>query len=152
MFCFFCCFSDLDAVGDGERFRLAEGAAAESEAEVEVDVRLVPAVEGFWADVAWRVSLESLGVCQDLGAGFGGNFDVIFVGSGGLEKSISLESLLDELVSEVSEDGDIGLASVDAFAGFVRGLSDSSSDDELSEEDDVASSDVRGFTGAATGF
>lgn len=36
--------------------------AAESEEEVEVVVvRLVAAVDGFWTEVAWRVSLESLG-------------------------------------------------------------------------------------------
>lgn len=141
------CFLEGFEVGEGERFRLVvvmvsvvvavkagSGAAEDEELEEE---RLVSAVEGFWADVARRVSLLSLGVCGVIGVGF----EVIFVGFGGLEKSISSESLLEELVSE-PEEGDAAFLAAEAVAGAVGFGSDSLSsaddDDEASEDEDAA--------------
>ncbi len=71
MFCFFCCFWELVGAGDSERLRLVVVAGTESEVEeLEVEDRLVLAVEGFWAEAAWRVSLESLAICVAFGVSF----------------------------------------------------------------------------------
>lgn len=114
MFRFFSCFWSLAAAGDSDRLRLFVGAAADSEEEEsEVEDRLVFAVDGFWVDVAWRVSLESLGVCVT----FGLEFEIFgdFVGFGGMEKSISSDSLLSEEL--VPDDEDVSFAAVGTATG-----------------------------------
>lgn len=156
MFCFFNCFSDAIAVGDAERLRLlgaGAGAEAESEDEVEivVVVRLVLAVEGFWVEVAWRVALESLEICGIFGVVFEVDFD-IFVGWGGLEKSISSESLLEELVAEESEDEEDAFAAAGTAVGCLGSELESLSDDEVSEEEDASFLIGVAFSGVAAGF
>lgn len=156
MFCFFNCFSDAIAVGDAERLRLlgaGAGAEAESEDEVEivVVVRLVLAVEGFWVEVAWRVALESLEICGIFGVVFEVDFD-IFVGWGGLEKSISSESLLEELVAEESEDEEDAFAAAGAAVGCLGSELESLSDDEVSEDEDASFLIGVAFSGVAAGF
>ncbi len=163
MFCFFNCFSDAVAVGDAERLRLlgaGAGAGAESESEDEVEVeieivvvvRLVLAVEGFWVEVAWRVALESLEICGIFGVVFEVDFDIIFVGWGGLEKSISSESLLEELVAEESEDEEDAFAAAGAAVGCLGSELESLSDDEVSEEEDASFLIGVAFSGVAAGF
>ena len=72
----------------------------EEDFEEDVDERLVlEEVVGTWAEVAWRVSLESLGALVA--------FVLIGLGLGGLEKSIS-ESLSEELLFD-DEEGDADL-------------------------------------------
>lgn len=144
-------------MGDEERLRLVVGAGPESEDDVEVVERLVVAVEGFCADVAWRVSLESLGTCVVFGTGFGDDLDVILEGFCGFEKSTSSESLLEEVVLEDEElasgaaemvtglvvssleslsDDEVSGDEIPAVLGFES--TDSLSDDEVSEEEDSA--------------
>jgi len=118
---------------------IVAGAELEEE-ESEVEDKLVFAVEGFWAEVAWRVSLESLAICVDLGLGFGVIVAFVLVGFGGLVKSTSSESLLlEELVSEdeVSAFAGVG-AAIDAAGSLEVSLVESLSDDELSEDVEAA--------------
>ena len=129
-------------MGEGERLRFVGleggvGAGREEEEDVvEVVDRDVCAVEGFWAEGAWRVSLESLAGWVGFWVGGGVLVVVGFVGFGGLEKSISSDSLLsDELVLE-----DEGSAFA-AFGGagfLVVSLMESLSDDEVSERVEAA--------------
>lgn len=140
MFCVFCCFWVL-AVGDSERLRLVVVAGAESEEdELEIEDKLVFAVEGFWAEAAWRVSLESLAICVAFGVGFGVIVMFILVGSGGLEKSTSSESLLsEEVVSEDEGLAFVGVGVAVGAAGFLEiSLAESLSDDEVSEDVEAA--------------
>ena len=145
MFCFFNCFSGFDSCGDVERLRFLS-VGAESDEEVEVEERLVSAVETFWAGVAWRVTLESLDVGVTFGAGLEDGVVVVFVGLGGFEKSISSESLLDELVLD---DEELSLA---ATAGTPPGASESLPDDEVPEDEDVSSFPADAFFSAGADF
>lgn len=149
----FCFFVNLEALGVGEDERLrfvlvvvvvtvvtACWSAEVKESEEEVDDRLVLAAEGFCAELAWRVTLESL----DTWVGLAVTTLVVLVtvGFGGLEKSTSEDSPSDEIDSEEDEDEDedddedasafvvVVVVSVD----LGDPLSNSLSDDELSEE------------------
>ena len=101
-------------------------------AEVEESEEEERLVAGFWAEDAWRVTLESLKAW--MGVLVSALIVLITVGFGGLEKSISEDSLSEEVVSEADDDED-------AFAFVVMvvvrvGLGASSSDsllDSLSE-------------------
>ena len=146
VFCFLDCFSGFDSCGDVERLRFLS-ARPESDEEVKVEERLVSAVETFWAGVAWRVTLESLDVGVTFSAGLEDGVDIVFVGLGGFEKSISSESLLDEVVPE---DEELTLAA--AAAGTPSGASDSLSDEEVSEDEDVSSFPADAFFSAGIDF
>ena len=105
------------------------------ESEEEVKERLVSAAEGFCAELAWRVTLESLETW--VGLVFTTLVVLMIVGFGGLEKLSSEDSLSDKTDSE--EDDDEGASTLVALSFVTAGLgassSDSLSDDELSEED-----------------
>ena len=142
----FCFFVNLTlGVGEDERLRfvlvvvvvivvIVFRSAVVEESEEEMEDKLVFAAEGFSTELAWRVTLESLEpwaglVVTTLAV-------LVTVGFGGLEKSISEDSLSDEVVSE-EEDAEGAFTLV--FAAVSVALKDSSSgslsEDELSEED-----------------
>lgn len=143
----FCFFVNLEALGVGEDERLrfvlvvvvvtvvtACWSAEVKESEEEVDDRLVLAAEGFCAELAWRVTLESL----DTWVGLAVTTLVVLVtvGFGGLEKSTSEDSPSDEIDSEEDDDEDASAFVVVVVVSVDLGdpLSNSLSDDELSEE------------------
>lgn len=125
------------------RLRFDEDAAAEEESEFVVVVRLVFAVEGFWVEFAWRVSLESLDWWGVLGVGVGFVvvvvviFVVVIVGLGALEKSMSEESELESvLVSEDDGDAFTAIGAVGGIGGSA--VEESGVDDEVSGVVEVA--------------
>lgn len=125
-------------VGEGERLRLVfvGGEVGAGKEEEEVVDRLVFAVEGVWAEAAWRVSLESLAGWVGFWVGVEVLVVVDFVGFGGLEKSISSDSLLSEEL--VGEDEGSAFAAF-GIAGFlVVSLMEPLSDDEVSEDVEAA--------------
>lgn len=143
----FCFFVNLEALGVGEDERLrfvlvvvvvtvvtACWSAEVKESEEEVDDRLVLAAEGFCAELAWRVTLESL----DTWVGLAVTTLVVLVtvGFGGLEKSTSEDSPSDEIDSEEDDEEDASAFVVVVVVSVDLGdpLSNSLSDDELSEE------------------
>lgn len=137
MFCFFWCLVDTGVVGESDRLRFVVPAGvAESVDELEVLlVREVFAVEGFWAEVARKVSLESLGaflgflVALDAVA----DFMTVGVGCGCLETSSSSDSLVDELVSEDEED--VAPTAFEVAVVFGTSFADSLSEEEVSEDE-----------------
>ena len=131
-FCFFWYLDVAGVAGEGDRLRFVVGGLAESEDELVEEIeKLVLDVEGFWVEVAWRVSLESLGGLLGLLEVLRDDDDFIvgFFDFGGLEKSTSEESLSEELLPE--DDESVG-------AALALSLADSLSDDKASEEDSDA--------------
>ena len=148
MFCFFVNL-DLEAAGVGEDERLRFVVlvvvvvtvvvacwSAEVEESDEVEERLVLAAEGFCAEVAWSVTLESLEIW--VGLVVTTLVVLVTVGFGGLEKSISEESLSDEVDSDADDEDEDAFAFVVDFVvsvGSGASSSDSLPDDELCERD-----------------
>ena len=146
MFCFFVIL-DLEALGVGEEERLRFVVlvvvvvtmvvacwSVDAEESDEVEERLVLAAEGFCAEVAWSVTLESLEIW--VGLVVTTLVVLVTVGFGGLEKSISEESLSDEVDSEADDEDAFAFVVDFAFSvGSGASSSDSLPDDELCERD-----------------
>ena len=148
MFCFFVnLYLEALGVGEDERLRFVVLVvvvamvvvacwSADVDESDEVEERLVLAAEGFCTEVAWSVTLESLEIW--VGLVVTTLVVLVTVGMGGLEKSISEESLSDEVDSEEDDENEDAFAFVVVFAfsvGSGASSSDSLPSDELCERD-----------------
>lgn len=135
----------MGVTGEAVRLRFVFSAGtAESLDEVEVlVVSEVLAVEGFWVDVACKVSLESLGVLLSFLVTLDGDvvWTTVGVRFGAWEKSSSSDSLSEELVPE--EDDDVDATAVEATVFFGDSSVDSSV--EVVLEDELGLATIKGI-------